>query len=248
MQRIPFGFAPQASAMAGARRNITSTPVILAKRENIRRSCPGHAPVQAMSCTSAETTMARTHRIPCRSMPLNLVILDRDGVINEALPHHVRSVEDWRPIPGESRCDRTAEPGRLPRHCRDQPAGDPPTLLHLRRPQPNPRGDVPQLAEYGGAVDAIFICLCLPRHDCECFRPRPSILHEIAERLRVSLDSVPCIGDGAEVIEAAVAAGARPMLVLTGNGEAAVRGGLCPDEIEVHADLASAVDTLLTAH
>ena len=179
---------------------------------------------------------------------MNLVILDRDGVINEALPHHVRSVEDWRPIPGSldaiARLSRagyrvivaTNQPGIRRRYF---------TFEDLNRIHEEMYR---QLAEYGGAVDAIFICLCLPRHDCECFGPRPSILHEIAERLRVSLDSVPCIGDGAEVIEAAIAAGARPMLVLTGNGEAAVRGGLCPDEIEVHADLASAVDTLLTAH
>ena len=41
---------------------------------------------------------------------LNLVILDRDGVINEALPGHVRSADDWRPIPGS--LDAIARLGR----------------------------------------------------------------------------------------------------------------------------------------
>ena len=179
---------------------------------------------------------------------MNLVIIDRDGVINEALPRHVRSVEDWRPIPGSldaiARLSRagyrvvvtTNQPGIRRRYF---------TFEDLNRIHEQMYR---QLAEYGGTIDAIFICLCLPSYDCECFKPRPSMLHEIAERLHVSLDGVPCIGDTPRTLQTALAAGARPMLVRTGKGEAAVRGGACPDGVEVHDDLAAAVDTLLAAH
>ena len=179
---------------------------------------------------------------------MNLVILDRDGVINEALPGHVRAVEDWQPIPGSldaiARLNRvgcrvvvaTNQPGIRRRHLTIEDLNRIHERLHHR------------LAEYGGAIDAIFVCLCLPRHDCECFRPRPSMLHEIAERLHTSLAGVPCIGDTPKVLAAALEAGARPMLVRTGRGEATLRGGACPEGIEVHDDLASAVDVLLAAH
>ena len=179
---------------------------------------------------------------------MNLVILDRDGVINEALPRHVRTAEDWQPIPGSldaiARLSRagyrvvvaTNQPGIRRRYFTFEDL----TRIHERM--------LRRLAEYGGTIDAVFICLCLPKHDCECFSPRPSMLHEIAERLHVSLDGVPCIGETPETLQAALAAGARPMLVRTGKGRATARGDICPEGIEVHDDLASAVDTLLAAH
>ena len=179
---------------------------------------------------------------------MNLVILDRDGVINEALPRHVRTAEDWQPIPGSldavARLSRagyrvvvaTNQPGIRRRYFTFEDLNRIHERMHRR------------LAEYGGTIDAVFICLCLPKHDCECFSPRPSMLHEIAERLHVSLDGVPCIGETPETLQAALAAGARPMLVRTGKGRATARGDICPEGIDVHDDLASAVDTLLAAH
>ena len=102
-----------------------------------------------------------------------------------------------------------------------------------------------RLAEYGGEIDAVFVCLCLPRYDCECFRPRASMLHEIAERLHVSLGGVPCIGGTPEFLETALGAGARPIRVRTGRRKARTRGAPVRDEIETHDDLAAAVDALL---
>ena len=176
---------------------------------------------------------------------MNLVILERDGVINEALPGHVRSPEEWLPIAGSldavARLGRagcrvvvaTREPGIRRRHLTLEDLNRIHELMYRR------------LAEYGGAVDAVFICLCLPRHDCECFRPRPSVLHEIAERLHVTLDGIPCVGASPEFLETALAAGARPMRVRTGKGKASARGGLALDEFETHDNLAAAVDALL---
>ena len=178
---------------------------------------------------------------------MNLVILDRDGVINEVLPGHVRTVADWRPIPRSldaiARLNRagcrvvvaTNQSGIRRRHF---------TFEDLNRIHEEMSR---RLAEYGGAIDAIFICPCHPNDGCECFKPRPGMLNEISERLRVPLEGVPFIGDSSRDVEAAVAAGARPVLVRTGEGEATLRSGACPDGIDVYDDLASAVDALLAA-
>ena len=191
---------------------------------------------------------ARIERIvipPHRNTRLNLVILDRDGVINENLPRHVRSPEDWRPIPGSldaiARLNRagwrvvvaTNQSGIRRRYFTFEDLNRIHGEMHRR------------LAEYGGTIDAIFICPCHPNDDCECFKPRPGMLHEIAGRLHVTLDGVPFIGDASRDVEAAVAVGARPMLVRTGEGEATLHAGACPEGVEVCDDLASAVDTLL---
>ena len=176
---------------------------------------------------------------------MDLVILDRDGVINENLPRHVRSPEDWKPIPGSldaiARLNRagrrvvvaTNQSGIRRRYFTFEDLNRIHGEMHRR------------LAEYGGTIDAVFICPCHPNDGCECFKPRPGMLHEIAERLHVTLGGVPFIGDASRDVEAAVAVGARPMLVRTGQGEATLRAGACPEGIEVCDDLASAVDTLL---
>ena len=176
---------------------------------------------------------------------MNLVILERDGVINEALPGQVRSSEEWPPISGSldaiARLGRagyrvvvaTNQPGVRRRHLTIEDLNRVHELMHR------------QVAEYGGAIDAIFVCLCLPRYACECFKPRPSMLHEIADRMHVALQGVPYITGRRDGLAPALAAHARPMLIRADSATASRRGDPVPDGIEVHADLASAVDALL---
>ena len=178
---------------------------------------------------------------------MSLVILDRDGVVNEALPHHVRSVDEWRPIPGSleavARLGRagyrvvvaTRQPGIRRRHF---------TFEDLERIHERMHH---QLSEYGGVIDAVFICLCLPGYECKCFAPHPGMLHAIADRLRVPLEGVPYIGGAPDALEAARAAGARPMPVHAGGAAASPGGDASPGGLEVHPDLASAVETLLAS-
>ena len=176
---------------------------------------------------------------------MSLVILGRDGVINEALPDSVRCADDWRPISGSldaiARLSRagyrvvvaTRQPGIRRRHLTVEDLNRVHELMHR------------QLAEYGGTIDAVFVCLCLPRYDCECFKPRASMLHEIAERLHVTLRGVPCVGGTPQFLEAAIAAGARPMLVRTGKSRTTVRDGIACEDVEIHDDFAAVVDALL---
>ena len=179
---------------------------------------------------------------------LKLAIVERDGVINEALRDGVRSIQDWRPILGSldaiARLGRagyrivvaTNQPGIRRRHLTFEDLNRIHEQMHRR------------LAEYGGTVDAVFTCLCLPRKQCECFSPHPSVLHEIAERLHVSLRGVPCFGATAPILDAAVAAGARPIGIRAGNERTTGSTGAFPQGIEIDDDLASAVDALLAVH
>ena len=48
---------------------------------------------------------------------------------------------------------------------------------------------------------------------------------DIGQRLGVPLEDVPCIGDGLRDLQAAAAAGGRPMLVLNGKGAATLAAG-----------------------
>jgi D-glycero-D-manno-heptose 1,7-bisphosphate phosphatase len=99
-----------------------------------------------------------------------------------------------------------------------------------------------ELLDAGGGVDAVFFCACAPKDACECAMPNPGMLLEIASRLRIPLDGVPVIGSTMKAMDAALAAGARPVFVSTGKDASAPRG-----DIECFDDLAAAVDGLLSA-
>jgi D-glycero-D-manno-heptose 1,7-bisphosphate phosphatase len=55
----------------------------------------------------------------------------------------------------------------------------------------------------------------------------------------VALDDVCMVGDAQRDLEAAAAAGARPMLVLTGKGAGTRDAGRLPPGTQVFADLAA---------
>ncbi len=176
---------------------------------------------------------------------MELVILDRDGVINQDSPRHIRSPEDWIPIPGSldaiARLNRagfrvvvaTNQSGLARKFF------DIETLNHIHETMQR------QLAEVGGHVDAIFICPCHPKDNCDCFKPNPGMLLDISERLRTPLDKVPFIGDKLIDIQAARAAGARPFLVKTGNGMKTLKSKQNLEDVEVFDDLAQATDALI---
>jgi len=178
---------------------------------------------------------------------MRLVILDRDGVINQDSDHYIKSADEFRPIPGSlaaiARLNRagytvavaTNQSG-IGRGLFDRDALE---AMHakLRR----------LLAAEGGEVDHIFFCPHTPEDDCDCRKPRPGLLRRIAEHYGMALAGVPAIGDSLRDLQAARAVGARPLLVRTGKGERALAtGGEALAGVPIYADLAAAVDDLVT--
>ncbi len=176
---------------------------------------------------------------------MELVILDRDGVINQDSSKYIRSPEEWIPIPGSldaiSRLNRAgyrvviaSNQSGIARRLFDID-----TLNRIHETMHR------QLAEVGGHVDAIFICPCLPKDNCECRKPKPGMLLEISERLRTPLEKVAYIGDKLIDVQTARAAGARPFLVKTGDGKKTLKSKETFDDVAVFENLAEAADTLI---
>ena len=65
------------------------------------------------------------------------------------------------------------------------------------------------------------------------------MLQEIERRLNIPLAGVPFVGDSLKDLQAAAAAGARPILVLTGKGRKTREAGGLPASTEVYPDLAT---------
>ena len=174
---------------------------------------------------------------------LHLVILDRDGVINEDSPDFIKSADEFIPLPGAleaiaalNRAGYTVvvatNQSGLARGLFDEGDLD---AIHTKL-------DV-LLSEHGGSIDAVFLCPHGPDDGCDCRKPAPGLLLEIAEHYGISLDGVPCVGDRTRDLEAARAVDATPILVRTGNGSA-TEGETAAEGVLVYDDLAAFVRTL----
>ncbi|MGE0080325.1 MAG: D-glycero-beta-D-manno-heptose 1,7-bisphosphate 7-phosphatase [Thiohalomonadaceae bacterium] len=176
---------------------------------------------------------------------MKLVILDRDGVINEDSDEYIKSVDEFRFIPGSleaiARLNQAGYRVAVATNQSGLSRGyfDLDTLnsMHgkLRR----------ALAAVGGHIEMIAFCPHGPEDGCNCRKPLPGLLHEIGERLGQSLAGVPAIGDSLRDIEAARCVGASPILVRTGKGERTLAKNAGLEGVPVYRDLSEAVDALL---
>ena len=178
------------------------------------------------------------------SLP-RLVILDRDGVINEDSDDYIKSADEWIPIEGSLEAiARLNQAGILVAVASNQSG--------LGRGLFSPE-DLNQmhakfqrlLARLGGHVDAIFFCPHTPGAGCECRKPAPGLLRSVSLRFGLPLNSVPFIGDTRSDVEAARAARATPVLVRTGKGVRTLADNPELASLPCYADLAEAVDALL---
>jgi D-glycero-D-manno-heptose 1,7-bisphosphate phosphatase len=70
------------------------------------------------------------------------------------------------------------------------------------------------------------------------------MLLEVARRFNVALEGAYMVGDGQRDLEAAAAAGAHPVLVLTGKGKETQAAGKLPPGTRVFTDLAAFAEQL----
>lgn len=151
-------------------------------------------------------------------MNAKVVVLDRDGVINEDSDDYIKSADEWRPIPGACeaigaftragyRVAVATNQSGLGRGYFDEAA--------LQAMHDKMRALV---AEQGGRIDAIAWCPHLPHADCDCRKPRIGLLDQLEGQLGQSLKDAWFVGDSEKDLDCALAKGCRPALVLTGKG------------------------------
>ncbi len=171
---------------------------------------------------------------------MKLVILDRDGVINLDSEHYIKTPEEWKPFAGslEAIARFTQAGFRVVVATNQSGVGrglfDMATLNAMHDKMHK------AVNQLGGRIEAVFFCPHAQDAGCACRKPQPGMLLEIAERFNVALAGVPAIGDSLRDLQAASAAGARPILVLTGKGEQTLKAGGLPEGTEIHQDLAAA--------
>lgn len=177
--------------------------------------------------------------------PVKLVILDRDGVINKDSDQFIKTPDEWRPIPGSLEAIARMNHAGFRVVIATNQSGVGRGLFEMATLNAIHEKMHRALAQAGGHIDAVFFCPHTADSQCECRKPRTGMLKEIGVRFGVDLAGVPAIGDSLRDLLAAEAAGAQPILVLTGKGEKTLRDGGFPKNTVIFPDLAFAASALL---
>ena len=172
-----------------------------------------------------------------------LIILDRDGVINEDRDDYVKSAEEWVPIPNSLEAIALLSQGGYILTIATNQSGIARGFYPLSELHAMHQKMMDLLKPLGGKIDGIFFCPHVDEDQCACRKPKPGLMHEIAKRYLkdratqdLPLNNIPIVGDSLRDLLAGTALGATPHLVLTGKGSAMNHADL-PEGTQIHPDL-----------
>ncbi len=168
-----------------------------------------HALVAGLRATAA---------VPSAASSRPVVVVDRDGVINRNRDAGVRTWDEFEFLPGA--LEALAELRR-----RDCVVVVVTNQANLGRGLLTPaqldeihRRMLEAVLEAGGEIASVQVCPHMPDEGCACRKPAPGLLHRAAQLHGFEIRDAYVVGDHASDVSAARAAGAEPVLVLSGRG------------------------------
>jgi D-glycero-D-manno-heptose 1,7-bisphosphate phosphatase len=146
------------------------------------------------------------------------VFLDRDGVIIENRPDHVKTWAEVQFLEGAIEAlQRLAGLSAAIVIVSNQGAvgREMMTLDEARELQ---NRIVAKIEEQGGRIDASYLCPHHPNDGCECRKPAAGMIRQAARELQLDLQRSWLVGDALSDLMAASAAEMQGILVRTGRG------------------------------
>lgn len=168
-----------------------------------------------------------------------LILLDRDGVINQDSDAFVKSAAEFIALPGafEAIADLCRSGFRIA-VCTNQ-SGIGRGLLSeadLRRIHEKlERG----ISDAGGVLHGIRYCPHLPDDGCDCRKPKPGMALALMQALGADPAETTVVGDSLRDLEAGRSAGCRAVLVRTGNGSDSESDAIRAGFREIYDDLSA---------
>ena len=168
---------------------------------------------------------------------MKLVIIDRDGVVSRDADGRMVRPEDWRPVAGSPqaiarfnhagvRVALMTDCGTLARGVCDMTMLN---ALHARI--------LDDVAHQGGRIDAVLFVPPTEAAD-RCTSAAQAII-DLLDRMHIDPADTSLITDSRHELDAAHAAGCRPVLVLSGHGRRTLQAGALPPDTIVRVDLAA---------
>lgn len=176
------------------------------------------------------------------------VLLDRDGVINFDSPDYILAPEQWNPIPGSLEAIARLNQAGIPVAICSNQSGLGRGMMSEELFRAIHAKMLLAIEEAGGMLTHAAYCPHSPDDHCSCRKPKPGLILEALDALKVAPANALMIGDSTRDIEAAHAAGVPSLLVQTGYGNAEVilqKSIAINPSIEAYSDLAEAVSAIL---
>lgn len=179
---------------------------------------------------------------------MKLVILDRDGVINEDRDDYVKCPMEWVPIAHslEAIANLTQAGWRIVVATNQSGIGRGIFNMHALNDMHDKMHRLVNQA--GGRIAAVVFCPHTQDDGCDCRKPLPGMVLEIVERFNARLEGLPMIGDSLKDLLAIYAAGGLPILVKTGKGEETLKQNNLPEGTLVFNDLYDAAEYLIETY
>lgn len=177
--------------------------------------------------------------------PKPLIILDRDGVINQDSMAYIKSPDEFIFLPGSIEAIARLHQAGFNIAIATNQSGIArgyytEATLHAIHEKLRHAVDAA-----GGKISSIQYCQHMPDSGCGNRKPMPGMLHAIAKQLACPLDGAVMVGDRITDILAARAAGVRPMVVRSPMTDEARLADF--PEVPVFDSLKSCVDEVLSA-
>jgi len=176
---------------------------------------------------------------------MKLIILDRDGVINQDSDDFIKSPDEFIPLPGSLNAIAQLNKAGYTVAVATNQSGiargyySIDTLKKMHGKLAN------LLAKQGGHIDYITYCPHGPDENCTCRKPKPGMYLTIAQHFNTELTNVPVVGDSLRDLQAALAVDATPYLVKTGKGQKTLKKIQNLNNISIYDNLATFVSDFL---
>ncbi|MCO1333081.1 D-glycero-beta-D-manno-heptose 1,7-bisphosphate 7-phosphatase [Microbulbifer sp. OS29] len=179
-----------------------------------------------------------------------IIILGRDGIINDNPDHFVKSADQWQPLPGSIKALAALSAAGYQLVIATNQSGlalgqfdlDDLEAIHAKMRA--------KVEDAGGEITAIFYCPHGPEDNCRCRKPLAGLLDAIEAEFDTSLHNCYLVGDKLTDLYLALEKGCKPVLVKTGAGEQTLQHLIAQPEprlatTSVFADLAHFSDFIL---
>ncbi|HAU23648.1 MAG TPA: D-glycero-beta-D-manno-heptose-1,7-bisphosphate 7-phosphatase [Gammaproteobacteria bacterium] len=149
---------------------------------------------------------------------MKIIVLDRDGVINEDSDDYIKSPEEWSPVPGSLEAIAALHVDGYKVAVATNQSGlgrmlfDEIALANIHQKMCS------MVEDCGGFIEGVFYCPHLPNAGCDCRKPKTGLLQCIEDELLTSLTGQYFVGDSLKDLQAARAFSMQPVLVRTGKG------------------------------
>jgi len=175
-----------------------------------------------------------------------LILLDRDGVINYDSLDYIKKPDEFIFIPGSVEAiARLTQAGYKIGIATNQSGVGRGFYTEAELAAIHQKM-LTGINAAGGQINAIEYCMHLPEQHCTCRKPQPGMLQALVHYFNAAMDQVSFLGDRVSDIQAATAAGAKPIMILSSMTD--LIGLQAYPDVPVFHSLLEYVNQLLSNH